>query len=91
MLPHVSFRDDDEIFIVRTWLEVPNDGRTMRGRIDHVASGRRRYFANFGDLCDFIASSDRRDSGSVNGVRENGAIEPDEDSGAVDGPETVPG
>jgi len=27
----------------------------MRGRIDHVASGRRRYFANFGDLCDFIA------------------------------------
>jgi hypothetical protein len=29
----------------------------MRGRIDHVASGRRRYFANFGDLCDFIAAA----------------------------------
>jgi hypothetical protein len=29
----------------------------MRGRIDHVASGRRRYFANFGDLCDFVATT----------------------------------
>jgi hypothetical protein len=29
----------------------------MRGRIDHVASGRRRYFANFGELCDFIAAA----------------------------------
>jgi hypothetical protein len=28
----------------------------MRGRIDHVASGRRRYFSNFGDLCDFVAT-----------------------------------
>lgn len=45
----------DHVFVVRTWLESPDDARTMRGRIDHVASGRRRYFANFGDLCDFIA------------------------------------
>jgi hypothetical protein len=45
----------DHVFVVRTWLESPGDTRTMRGSIDHVASGRRRYFANFGDLCDFIA------------------------------------
>jgi hypothetical protein len=30
----------------------------MRGQIDHIASGRRRYFANFGDLCDFIAAAE---------------------------------
>ena len=47
----------DQVFIVRTWLESAGDPRTMRGRIDHVASGRRRYFANFGDLCDFIAEA----------------------------------
>jgi len=51
-------RGQDQIFIVHTWLESPGDPRSMRGRIDHVASGRRRYFANFGDLCDFIAAAD---------------------------------
>jgi hypothetical protein len=55
MLLGVSSRD--HLFIVRTWLESPGDTQTMRGRIEHVGSGRRRYFANFGDLCDFIAST----------------------------------
>jgi hypothetical protein len=53
----VSLRSSDHVFVVRTWLESPGDTRTMRGRIDHAASGRRRYFANFGELCDFIAST----------------------------------
>jgi hypothetical protein len=53
----VSFRSAGQLFIVRTWLESPGDSRTMRGQIDHVPSGRRRYFANFGDLCDFIADA----------------------------------
>jgi hypothetical protein len=53
----VSLRPADQIFVVRTWLESPGDPRSMRGRIDHVASGRCRYFANFGDLCDFIAGA----------------------------------
>jgi hypothetical protein len=47
----------DQVFVVRTWFEAPGDVRTMRGQIDHVASGRRRYFANFGDLCDFITAA----------------------------------
>ena len=47
----------DQVFVVRTWLEAPDDVRTMRGQIDHVASGRRRYFSNFGDLCDFITAA----------------------------------
>jgi hypothetical protein len=50
-------RSPDHLFVLRTWLEAPNDLQTMRGQIDHVASGRRRYFANFGDLCDFIAGT----------------------------------
>jgi hypothetical protein len=29
----------------------------MRGQIDHAGTGRRRYFANFGELCDFIVSA----------------------------------
>jgi hypothetical protein len=54
----VSHRPADQLFVVRTWLESPGDQRSLRGRIDHVASGRRRYFANFGDLCDFIAAAE---------------------------------
>jgi hypothetical protein len=53
----VGRRLRDQVFVVRTWLESPPDAHTMRGRIDHVASGRRRYFANFGDLCDFISAT----------------------------------
>lgn len=53
----VSNRAGEQLFVVRTWLESPGDPATMRGRIDHVSSGRRRYFANFGDLCDFVAAA----------------------------------
>jgi hypothetical protein len=51
-------RPADQLFVIRTWLESPGDPRSMRGQIDHIASGRRRYFANFGDLCDFIAGAE---------------------------------
>jgi hypothetical protein len=54
----VSLRSADQLFVVRTWLELPSDPRSLRGQIDHIASGRRRYFANFGDLCDFIAGAE---------------------------------
>jgi hypothetical protein len=54
----VSLRPADQLFVVRTWLESPGDPRSLRGQIDHIASGRRRYFANFGDLCDFIAAAE---------------------------------
>jgi hypothetical protein len=51
----VDTRSGEQLFTLRTWLESPGDTRTMRGRIDHIGSGRRRYFSNFGDLCDFVA------------------------------------
>ena len=54
----MSLRPADQLFVVRTWLESPGDPRSLRGQIDHIASGRRRYFANFGDLCDFIAGAE---------------------------------
>lgn len=54
----MSLRPADQIFVVRTWLESPGDPRSLRGQIDHIASGRRRYFGNFGDLCDFIAGAE---------------------------------
>jgi hypothetical protein len=79
----VSRRSADQVFVVRTWLESPGDTRTMRGRIDHAASGRRRYFANFGDLCDFIA-------GTQTFAPPAEAAETDQDSESVDAPETVP-
>lgn len=50
-------RSGEQLFTLRTWLESPGDTRTMRGRIDHIASGRRRYFSNFGDLCDFVTTA----------------------------------
>jgi hypothetical protein len=65
-----------QVFVVRTWAEPSHRGDALRGQIDHPATGRRRYFSNFGDLCDFIAA--------VNDVPDP-ASPPD-----VDGPETVP-
>ncbi len=78
---HVGTRGIDHIFVVRTWLEAADDARTMRGRIDHVASGARRYFANFGDLCDFIASAQALDAADPSDGERNGAGEAAEHSG----------
>ena len=71
MLRGVRIRE--HVFVLRTWLERPGDGRTMRGRIDHVGSGRRRYFANFGDLCDFVTTTQ-------SDVEPGEGLEPDEES-----------
>jgi hypothetical protein len=79
----VSFRRSDHVFVVRTWLESPDDPRTMRGQVDHLGSGRRRYFANFGDLCDFIVGAEAL-------APEGSAEGPGDADGAVDGPGTVP-
>lgn len=58
-------RSGEQLFTLRTWLESPGDTRTMRGRIDHIGSGRRRYFSNFGDLCDFVATAQTLPSPAV--------------------------
>jgi hypothetical protein len=49
----------DTVFVVRTWLEAAHDPSSMRGRIELVGSAKIRYFANFGELCDFIADAQR--------------------------------
>jgi hypothetical protein len=45
----------DQVFVVRTWSASSPRKDVLRGRVEHVASGGRRYFSNFGDLCDFLA------------------------------------
>jgi hypothetical protein len=50
-------RSEDEVFVVRLWYERSRAGSAMRGQIDHPVSGRRRYFANLGELCDFILTT----------------------------------
>jgi len=80
----MGLRRSDNFFVVRTWLESEHDPGTMRGRIEHAGSGRCRYFANFGDLCDFIVGAQRFGASSE---RAGGGYEPE----AVDGPETIPG
>jgi len=45
----------DQAFVVRTWYERsdPASG-AWRGSIVHIASGTRWYFAELGELSDFI-------------------------------------
>jgi hypothetical protein len=44
-------------FIVRVWLEEDSPGSTHpRGHVAHVLSDTRRYFDDFSELTDFIAS-----------------------------------
>lgn len=50
-------RPEDEVFVVRLWYERSRSGAAMRGQIDHPVSGRRRYFANLGELCDFLLTT----------------------------------
>jgi hypothetical protein len=47
-------RYDNEIFVVRVWYEPSQSGAAMRGEVNHPVSGKRRYFSNLGELCDFI-------------------------------------
>ncbi len=46
----------EEVFVVRVWREAEDSAGHWRGRAEHVRSSKVRYFSNFGDLCEFIAS-----------------------------------
>lgn len=46
----------EEVFVVRVWREADDVAGHWRGRAEHVRSSKVRYFSNFGDLCEFIAS-----------------------------------
>jgi len=67
-------RSSDHVFVVRTWSESPHGSQRMRGQVDHPASGARRYFSNFGELCDFIGAvqSLRRVEHDPTGAAESG-------------------
>ncbi len=46
----------EEVFVVRVWREAEDSAGHWRGRAEHIRSSSVRYFSNFGDLCEFIAS-----------------------------------
>ncbi|HEX5703532.1 MAG TPA: hypothetical protein VFX97_10075 [Pyrinomonadaceae bacterium] len=46
-------------FIVKLWLEVPNDRKrppSWRGQVTHVPSGKRRYLQRLQDIVTFVGT-----------------------------------
>ena len=51
----VQKRSRDELFVIRIWSEesaVPRS--TWRASITHVVTRERRFFTNYGELCEFL-------------------------------------
>ncbi len=43
------------MFIIRVWSEAPEPARgSFRASVTHVPTRERRFFTNYGDLCDFL-------------------------------------
>lgn len=52
----------DELFVVRMWFEGEYSVQTpWRASVTHVSSGRRHYFTNYGELCEFLERWRRKD------------------------------
>lgn len=48
-------RPRDHLFVVRFWNEERTpDGGAWRGQVTEVSSRERRYFSNYGELCEFL-------------------------------------
>jgi hypothetical protein len=43
------------VFVIRIWFERTAGGGANRGYVEHVATGRRRYFSEIGDALEFVA------------------------------------
>jgi hypothetical protein len=41
-------------FVVRLWFEGVNDRGQWRGRVEHIDTGQRLYFASLSDMTEFI-------------------------------------
>jgi len=55
----VLLEDNASAFIVRVWLEpreVEGAPATWRGSVEHVASGKIRYFTELDELVQFVRS-----------------------------------
>ncbi len=51
-----SGQEEEHVFVVRVRKEPGSSESTgCRGFVEHVASGRRMYFSNLGNLNDFIS------------------------------------
>jgi hypothetical protein len=44
----------DHVFILRLWVEQAPVASAWRAEITHVNSTDRRYFTNYGELCEFL-------------------------------------
>jgi len=43
------------MFIIRVWSEAPKPVRgSFRASVTHVPTRERRFFTNYGELCDFL-------------------------------------
>lgn len=49
----------DHAFTLRLWMDGA-EGDPWRAVVMHVASGERRYFTNYGELCEFLDRFVRR-------------------------------
>jgi hypothetical protein len=57
-------RSPEESFVIRISVEDPRTSPDRwRATVVHVASGERRYFSSYGDLCSFIDARRRRPPG----------------------------
>jgi len=72
-----SFEENTHSFIVRIWLEPRELAGAVpewRGVVEHAASGERRYFMDFDDLLNFIASYLDGKGGGHGGKRPGGWV-----------------
>jgi hypothetical protein len=48
-------RPNDEIFVIRVWSEDEASARgAWRASVTHAVTRERRFFTNYGELCEFL-------------------------------------
>jgi hypothetical protein len=52
---HTASVRREDAFLVKIWHEGGEDVQApWRAMVQHVASGERRFFTNYGELCEFL-------------------------------------
>ncbi len=44
----------EDAFVVRIWREPTPHDTPWRAFVQHLESGERRFFSNYGELCEFL-------------------------------------
>ncbi|HLI94894.1 MAG TPA: hypothetical protein VKT72_02280 [Candidatus Baltobacteraceae bacterium] len=53
----------EDAFVIRIWHEAGTaNGAPWRATVQHLESGERRFFTNYGELCEFLDRFTRRTS-----------------------------